>query len=175
MGSVRLHQQGYSVFMGTGIAKLLEKEVTIAGERVWVVSPWVSPRLLELLGDRAPEIDVRLATREAPLGLRVKRFAPSLPLFLAASVAFFVSRPIALALLLAGLFLALKPSSKRLRFTRLPDDVHVKAYIIDNTAYLGSVNFTESGLFYNYESLIAFKDRRTVSEIEKEIRRLFRK
>ena len=47
--------------------------------------------------------------------------------------------------------------------------IHGKIYIIDDhTAYLGSLNFTESGTKYNYETRIRVTDTEAVRKIEEE-------
>ena len=52
--------------------------------------------------------------------------------------------------------------------------VHSKFYIIDNQiAYLGSLNFTESGMKYNYETIIKVSDKESVDKIIKEFNHLF--
>ncbi len=48
--------------------------------------------------------------------------------------------------------------------------LHSKVYIIDeNIVYIGSLNFTNAGQKYNYESCIKVQDEQLVQEIEKEI------
>jgi len=42
---------------------------------------------------------------------------------------------------------------------------HVKLYIIDNTAYLGSINFSNTALFFNIESLVEIKDESSVNKL----------
>lgn len=52
--------------------------------------------------------------------------------------------------------------------------IHGKIYIIDgHTAYLGSLNFTESGTKYNYETRIRFTDIEAVRKIEEEFDELY--
>lgn len=52
--------------------------------------------------------------------------------------------------------------------------VHSKIYIIDDQiAYLGSLNFTESGMKYNYETIIKISDKESVDKIIKEFNDLF--
>ncbi len=52
--------------------------------------------------------------------------------------------------------------------------VHSKFYIIDDQiAYLGSLNFTESGMKYNYETIIKISDKESVDKIIKEFNYLF--
>lgn len=52
--------------------------------------------------------------------------------------------------------------------------VHSKFYIIDDQiAYLGSLNFTESGMKYNYETIIKITDKESVDKIIKEFNHLF--
>lgn len=52
--------------------------------------------------------------------------------------------------------------------------VHSKFYIIDDQiAYLGSLNFTESGMNYNYEAIIKISDKESVDKIIKEFNHLF--
>lgn len=52
--------------------------------------------------------------------------------------------------------------------------IHSKVYIIDEkVAYLGSLNFTRSGLTSNYETSIKVRDKKAVYEIEKEYEKLF--
>jgi len=46
--------------------------------------------------------------------------------------------------------------------------VHVKLYLIDKKVFLGSVNFTEAGLWHNIESLIEIKDEKISKKFEKE-------
>ncbi|MGJ8734991.1 phospholipase D family protein [Zobellia laminariae] len=52
--------------------------------------------------------------------------------------------------------------------------IHGKIYIIDgHTAYLGSLNFTESGTKYNYETRIRVTDTEAVRKIEEEFDSLY--
>ncbi len=52
--------------------------------------------------------------------------------------------------------------------------IHGKIYIIDgHTAYLGSLNFTESGTKYNYETRIRVTDIEVVRKIEEEFDALY--
>ena len=52
--------------------------------------------------------------------------------------------------------------------------IHGKIYIIDgHTAYLGSLNFTESGTKYNYETRIRITDTEAVRKIEEEFDALY--
>lgn len=52
--------------------------------------------------------------------------------------------------------------------------VHSKFYIIDDQiAYLGSLNFTESGMKFNYETIIKITDKESVDKIIKEFNDLF--
>lgn len=52
--------------------------------------------------------------------------------------------------------------------------IHGKIYIIDgHTAYLGSLNFTESGTKYNYETRVRVTDIEAVRQIEKEFDELY--
>ena len=52
--------------------------------------------------------------------------------------------------------------------------IHGKIYIIDGqTAYLGSLNFTESGTKYNYETRIRVTDIEAVRKIEEEFDALY--
>ncbi|MDT7828383.1 phospholipase D family protein [Pricia sp. S334] len=52
--------------------------------------------------------------------------------------------------------------------------VHGKIYIIDgHTAYLGSLNFTESGTRYNYETRVRVTDLDVVGKIDREFDELY--
>lgn len=52
--------------------------------------------------------------------------------------------------------------------------IHGKIYIIDgHTAYLGSLNFTESGTKYNYETRIRVTDVEAVQKIDNEFEELY--
>ncbi|MEX6625334.1 phospholipase D-like domain-containing protein [Tenacibaculum salmonis] len=52
--------------------------------------------------------------------------------------------------------------------------IHSKIYLIDDKiAYLGSLNFTVSGLKNNYETSIRTKESKAIKEIKKEINQLF--
>lgn len=52
--------------------------------------------------------------------------------------------------------------------------IHGKIYIIDgHTAYLGSLNFTESGTKYNYETRIRVTDFEAVQKIDAEFEELY--
>ena len=52
--------------------------------------------------------------------------------------------------------------------------VHGKIYVIDgHTAYLGSLNFTESGTKYNYETRIRVTDIEAVRKIDEEFEELY--
>lgn len=52
--------------------------------------------------------------------------------------------------------------------------IHGKIYIIDgHTAYLGSLNFTESGTKYNYETRIRVTDVEAVQKIDTEFEELY--
>ncbi|WP_209403794.1 phospholipase D family protein [Pseudozobellia sp. WGM2] len=52
--------------------------------------------------------------------------------------------------------------------------IHGKIYIIDGyTAYLGSLNFTESGTKYNYETRVRVTDVEAVQKINAEFEELY--
>lgn len=52
--------------------------------------------------------------------------------------------------------------------------IHAKIYLIDESiAYLGSLNFTESGTKHNYETRIRTTDKKAVDAINVEINQLF--
>ena len=52
--------------------------------------------------------------------------------------------------------------------------VHSKMYVIDDkVAYLGSVNFTYSGIVKNYECCVKIEDEKLVKKISEEIDKLF--
>lgn len=52
--------------------------------------------------------------------------------------------------------------------------IHGKIYIIDGlTAYLGSLNFTESGTKYNYETRIRVTDKEAVKKIDAEFDEIY--
>ncbi len=52
--------------------------------------------------------------------------------------------------------------------------VHANIFLIDQeTAYIGSVNFTEESLSQNYESLVRIEDVTALKEINREIEQLF--
>ncbi|MEM6895632.1 MAG: phospholipase D-like domain-containing protein [Bacteroidota bacterium] len=52
--------------------------------------------------------------------------------------------------------------------------IHGKIYIIDgHTAYLGSLNFTESGTKYNYETRVRITDVEAVQKIDAEFEELY--
>ncbi len=52
--------------------------------------------------------------------------------------------------------------------------IHGKIYIIDgHTAYLGSLNFTESGTKYNYETRVRVTDSEAVKKIDEEFDELY--
>jgi len=44
--------------------------------------------------------------------------------------------------------------------------VHSKIYIVDDIAFIGSLNFTNAGLYRNFESIIKIEDPEAVHEIE---------
>lgn len=50
---------------------------------------------------------------------------------------------------------------------------HVKLYIIDNVAYLGSINFSNTALFFNIESLIEIKDENAVNKLNEYFLKLY--
>jgi phosphatidylserine/phosphatidylglycerophosphate/cardiolipin synthase-like enzyme len=51
--------------------------------------------------------------------------------------------------------------------------IHGKIYLIDDQiAYLGSLNFTESGTKYNYETRIRTTDPNAIKEIKEEFHQL---
>lgn len=60
---------------------------------------------------------------------------------------------------------------KNIEFTEDNKEVHnyphVKLYIIDDIAYLGSLNFTHKAFFSNIESLIKIEDKEAVEELKK--------
>lgn len=52
--------------------------------------------------------------------------------------------------------------------------IHGKVYSIDgHTAYIGSLNFTESGTKYNYETRVRVTDPNAIQEIDTEFDALF--
>jgi len=67
----------------------------------------------------------------------------------------------------------ISPQNKQLKY-KSSYFIHSKIFIIDDRiAYLGSVNFTKSGMEYNFESRVRITDPDTISGLNKTFYELF--
>lgn len=219
--------------MGTGAGKKLLKEIANARRSVNVISPYLSPRMMEeLVWLNNKGIQVRLITSDSLENSNQKQLESIQRLVVQhqeldkaakrtrqrwiTMERWFRYGGVLTAILFVGLLLATKDllflsgfllpillyiGSKNLRgkiksksiysysYSALfpfrafiaPDKkrindkfIHGKVYSIDgHTAYMGSLNFTESGTKYNYETRVRVTDTDAIREIDAEFDTLF--
>ncbi len=122
------------LIIGIRAGRELLNSVYSATRRIWVCTPFITPRYLEILAHRS-DLDVRIITR---------RCAENKPI----------------------LELAKRWSLK----LRVLESLHAKLYIIDEHAFIGSINFTEAGLEQNIELVLSIsktQDAELFNELEK--------
>ena len=227
------NQAKCDIYIGTGAGTKLLKEIANAQRSVKIISPYLSPKMIEeLVWLHQKGIQVRLITTdtlenthqkqlesikrlivqervvdERAQGMRQRWTVMVKYLILASVILTVVSCYLLIhtknPFYLAGLgfpvlgYLGTKRLKKKIRSKRIynyrykplfpfrafiaPDKnkindtfIHGKIYSIDgHTAYMGSLNFTESGTKYNYETRIRVTDKEAITKIEEEFDELF--
>lgn len=165
----------------------LEEKILNARRRVWVVSPYLSRETCSMLLELALRgVDVRLVTspegikacpRLHPEAAKIKllgALAHVIPLVL---VALDILTPLEGALVIMALLALIAIRYWNTRYGVVPGikyevvrGLHAKAFIIDDEAYVGSANFTVSGLRRNIEYMTSVDTR----ELEEQLRAVFK-
>jgi phosphatidylserine/phosphatidylglycerophosphate/cardiolipin synthase-like enzyme len=189
-----IEKNGIKISFGRAVGHLVEDFIGTAKQRIYIISPWISPKYAELLLKKKEKgCDVFLITTNdtsntqhlssLKMLLEKKVEAPKLrnylPYLFAASVLFLFLSIFSLIflipfflLLLVCMYLFFKKEKVSFAF-KLPmivynkdnDFTHSKLYVLDDIAIIGSANFTESGLWRNIEEVVIFSDKSTVEEI----------
>ncbi len=145
------------VYIGEGVAKLIEERLRGAKKEVLVVSPWIGKRFLRILDElRRKGVDVRVVTgwderNRTFLGGVMER-----------SISFYgivslVSVPLSLVLFISGVeawWVGLIGLVGLIRFwrvklpsyIRIREALHAKIYLVDGDVLLSSANLTEGGM-----------------------------
>ncbi len=183
---MHLKEDYVTIRIGKKIGSILEKELTDAKSRVWVVSPWLSENYAQLLARKGDAgLDVRLITsndstnhshaRALQALLRRKTESLISLSLISFGLGFLLRSAIGLLFILFGIILLLihflqKPEKAKIRLTikdRSTDFVHSKIYVVDSRAMISSANLTKYGLWKNTETLVVFDKPAFVEEIAK--------
>ncbi len=190
---------------GKEVGDALLREIKKVKKRIYVVSPYLSEEMIELLRRKAQEgVDVKLLTNDVKAlkagdktrtkrsikeGLKeeIETFFTVIFWTFVLGMAAAAYKPLqkAIAVLIAliftlyffylnykalsffwGLFTRPFRKSETSFEVKIPlDFVHAKLYIVDEKAYMGSANFTKSGMYSNVECLAEMgKDEAEVLE-----------
>jgi len=169
------------ISIGKAVGHVLEDFLVSAKKRLWVISPWVSPKYAELLLKKKEEgVDIKLITtndygnkqhRDSLVKLIGKEYKPllknsrrflivSLILFVISLIFFAIEAGLGafiMTLSIIGLILSLLKSSKfvsnipLIAYDKRSDFTHSKIYVTEKMGAVGSANFTESGFWRNIE------------------------
>ncbi|MBL7473313.1 phospholipase D-like domain-containing protein [Robertkochia sediminum] len=199
------------IYVGKGAGNKLLNDLRHAEKSIKIVSPFISPKMLEVLKElhlRGVQISLISQRPESKETSSLQQLF--YPILTPSSKAFFSGYAskyagwfivlISMALLFAVyqieklsliatililllstffLFSRNSPPSQRFLFpTKLwsPNSrnrLHSKFYIIDNKiAYLGSLNFTHSGIYNNHESRVRTMDSKVIQSLNQEFEHL---
>jgi len=189
-----IEKDGIKISFGRAVGHILEDLIGSAKQRIYVVSPWISPKYAELLLKKKEKgCDIFLVTTndtsnkqhlsslrllleknvEAPKFKKYKGYfliASILSLFIGLFFPFFIF----FSFFLFGISFYLFLQKEKVNFSfKIPmivynkdnDFTHSKLYILDNIAVISSANFTESGFWRNIEEIVVFSDKQTVDEM----------
>ncbi len=186
-----IKKDSFEISVGKGVGHVLEDILLSAKTRLWVVSPWISPKYANILVKKASEgVNVKLLTsndfsnkthRNSVSNMitfkrKIKRSPAYLSiiftfLFLAlASIELFW-----LALTVVPIFIFLRygitfvaePKLQITIFDKRKEFTHSKIYISDHISATGSANLTESGLWRNVETIVVMRDPEVTEDISK--------
>ncbi|MGB9703255.1 MAG: phospholipase D family protein [Candidatus Micrarchaeia archaeon] len=189
-----IEKDGIKISFGRAVGHILEDLIGSAKQRVYVISPWLSPKYANLLLQKKEKgCDVFLITtndfsnkqhasslqllldktKEEPKFRKYWKFSAILAfLFLFFSIFSILFLFLSLSFFIFSFYLFLQKEKVTFSF-KIPmivydkdnDFTHSKLYILDNVAILSSANFTESGLWRNIEEIVIFSDEKIVNEI----------
>jgi phosphatidylserine/phosphatidylglycerophosphate/cardiolipin synthase-like enzyme len=189
-----VEKDGIKISFGRAVGHILEDLIGSAKQRIYVVTPWISPKYAELLLKKKEKgCDVFLITTNdtsntqhfhslqilLEKNVEAPKFKKNAKYLFAISIFFmllgiFLSFSFILGAFLLGIYIYLFFQKERVSFSfKIPmivynkdyDFTHSKLYILDDIAVISSANFTESGLWKNIEEIVVFSDKQTVDEI----------
>jgi len=189
-----IEKNGIKISFGRAVGHILEDLIGSAKQRIYIVSPWISPKYAELLlKKREKGCDVFLITTNdssntqhlhslqilLEKNVEASKFKRYTKYLFALSIFFLllgILSPFSfiLAIFVLGICVYLFFQKEKVSFSfKIPmivynkdnDFTHSKLYILDDTAVISSANFTESGLWKNIEEVVVFSDKQTVDEI----------
>jgi len=189
-----IEKEGIKISFGRAVGHILEDLIGSAKQRIYIVSPWVSPKYAELLLKKKEKgCDVFLVTTNdisnsqhlhslkilLEKNVEAPKFRKYLKHFFALSVLFMlfgIFLPfffiLSIFMFVVSFYLFFQKEKVNFSF-KIPmivynkdnDFTHSKLYILDDIAVISSANFTESGLWKNIEEIVVFSDKQTVDEI----------
>lgn len=190
-----VERPGVKISYGRAVGHILEDLIGSANERIYVISPWVSPKYANLLLKKKEKgCDVFLITtndtsnaqhrnslelliEKTQVENELKKYWRIFAILSAAS--FLFGLLLANWLLLFSVIFAIAAfilrslKYKELFSFKIPmivydknsDFTHSKLYILDKVAVIASANFTESGFWKNIEEIVIFNDKKIVEEL----------
>lgn len=165
---LKINKEDFEIQISRGVGSTLEDFLRSADERLWIVSPWISPEYAEFIVSKKNDgLDVQLATslessnRGAFQKLIEKRKKKTEEKILG-FIPFEKTNTYFVPLLGEDNFVVFKPGWRGTRKERF---THTKIYVCDNGSAIGSVNLTKAGLWDNVETLWLTKDSETTEKI----------
>lgn len=184
------------ISVGKAVGHIIEDILISSNKRLWIVSPWLSPKYAEfLIKKKESGVDVKLITtndldnaaHKDSLKILIERknepFIENQKLAILISLIILVigiltiSKYFGVLLIFIGLCLISISLLKKEKFeAKIPvtiidkssDFTHSKIYIIDNNVgIVGSANLTDSGFWKNIETAVVMKDKKLVEELER--------
>lgn len=181
----------FEISFGKGVGHVLEDIILGAKKKLWVISPWVSPKYADILIDKSKKgVDVKLLTsndfsnsshkKSLAKMIDFQRELKKKPAYLSGILAFlFLALSFINIYFLAfnlvpifvffryGLVSVARPKVNIILFDKKKQLTHSKIYILDNISATGSVNLTNQGMWRNIETITVIKDKEITNEIEK--------
>jgi phosphatidylserine/phosphatidylglycerophosphate/cardiolipin synthase-like enzyme len=186
-----IKKDDFEISLGKGVGHVLEDIILGAEKRLWVTSPWVSPKYAEVLVKKAKDgVDVKLLTsndlknvahrKSMKQMVSFKRKVERVPAYLSfvLTALFIALSSLSLPWLALtifpiyifykyGLVFIAKPELDLVVFNKRKKFTHSKIYISDDISVTGSANLTESGLWNNIETVVVIRDKEITEEISK--------
>ncbi len=168
------------IYVGKGAGKHIVEALKGAEKRVVVVSPWIGREQAGFLKELARKVRMKVVTSGvANPGLdafAVRRMEPvrvvlGILLIICGVLVWKASPLVGLGLLFLALLSFLVSSREVLpRYVTVRNDVHAKAYVVDDKVFLASANLTPAGLFKNVEFVVELEGKEAeevIREVEK--------
>lgn len=191
-----IRKKNIEVSVGKAVGHILEDILVSAKKRLWIVSPWLSPKYAEFLVKKSKEgVDIKLITtndyeneqhkeslkiliekREENVIKNARVLLGVSIIFLIIGLSGLIGTPYGILFIAGGMVLLfLSFWKKRVFIPKIPltvidkfaDFTHSKIYLIDDKiGAVGSANFTDSGFWRNVETIVLIKGEKLVKKLE---------